>query len=446
VRGIPTCNRCRSMTFFLTLVILCSAVFPLGFSECRAEEYTFDLAEIEKKPYHLGGYAEINPILFGLDRDAALYRLRFYDRDEGSVLEQYDMTLQLDGSYEKGMARVFARTNTSLNHTYEGWSGKTVLYEGLLSLKPSSSLTVDMGKKTMKWGKGYAWNLVAFVDRPKDPDDPAQNLEGFFVASADYTKSFQGPLKAFSFTPVLIPVYGEMNKDFGDEKHINLGAKLYFLFLDTDIDFMFLNGASKTPRFGSDFSRNITSNLEIHGELAWIKDFEKSLVNPAGTLIEEQSDVLSFLAGIRYLSAKETTYIFEYYRNGTGFTEEEMRDYFFFVEKGYDEFLDTGSDALLRKARNLAEGRYGRMNAMKDYLYLRISQKEPFDILYFTPSITWIANVDDRSFSFSPELLYTGVTNLELRLKGTLLAGEDFSEYGEKQNDYRIELRLRYYF
>jgi len=434
------------MSFFLMMVILCSAVFRLGLSECRAEEYTFDLAEIEKKPYHLGGYAEFNPILFGLDRDAALYTLRFYNRDEGSTLEQYGMALQLEGSYEKGMARVFARANSSLNYTYEGWSGKTVLYEGLLSLKPSSSLTVDVGKKTMKWGKGYAWNPVAFVDRPKDPDDPVQNLEGFFVASADYTKSFQGPLTTFSFTPVLIPVYGEVNEDFGEGKHIDLAAKFYFLFLDTDIDFMFLNGASKTPRFGSDFSRNITSNLEIHGELASIRDFQKSRIDQEETLVTSEYNAWSFLAGIRYLSTKETTYILEYYLNGTGFTKAEMKDYFLFVEKGYDEFLATGSDALLRKARNLTEGRYGKINPMKDYLYLRISQKEPFDILYFTPSITWIYNVDDRSFSLSPELLYAGITNLELRLKGTLLAGEEFSEYGEKQNDYRIELRVRYYF
>jgi hypothetical protein len=95
---------------------------------------------------------------------------------------------------------------------------------------------------------------------------------------------------------------------------------------------------------------------------------------------------------------------------------------------------------------NLTEGNYGRINPMRDYLYLRISQKEPFDILYFTPSITWIFNVNDKSFSLSPELLYTGITNLELRLKAALITGERLSEYGEKQNDYRIEFRARYYF
>jgi hypothetical protein len=51
-----------------------------------------------------------------------------------------------------------------------------------------------------------------------------------------------------------------------------------------------------------------------------------------------------------------------------------------------------------------------------------------------------------RSLSISPELLYTGITNLELRLKAIGWFGQRGSEYGEKPNDYRIELRMRYYF
>jgi len=142
----------------------------------------------------------------------------------------------------------------------------------------------------------------------------------------------------------------------------------------------------------------------------------------------------------------DTTYIFEYYYNGAGFTEGETEDYFSFIDKGYDAFLASGDDSLLQKARSLTEARYGRVNPMRNYLYLRISQKEPFDILYFTPAITGIVNADDQSFSVSPDFLYTGFTNLELRLKGTALSGDEFSEFGEKQNDYRVELRARYYF
>jgi hypothetical protein len=62
---------------------------------------------------------------------------------------------------------------------------------------------------------------------------------------------------------------------------------------------------------------------------------------------------------------------------------------------------------------------------MQDNLYLRISQKEPWDILYFTPAVTWIYKLDDKSFSLSPEVVYTVWTNWEFRLKGTFLFEEE---------------------
>jgi len=427
------------------LACLLSSAF-CGLPSAVADDYAFDLSEIEKKAYHIGGYSELRPIFFGLDKNASLYRLKFYNRDEGAILKDYNAALQLEGSLEKGIARLFVRTNTEYRNSYLGEDQNTTVFEGFLSLKPSSSLTIDIGKKTLKWGKGYAWNPVAFVDRPKDPDEPEQNLEGFIVASADYIKSFQGPLKTVSFTPVLIPVYKHVNNTLGDINKLNFAGRLYFLLYDTDIDLMILTGGSRTTRYGIDFSRNVTTNFEIHGEFAFINDFRKIFIDSNGNNFEENYDAKSYLIGIRYLTEKEATFIIEYYRNGTGFTSAEMRDYFSFINKGYDSYISTGSSTLLKKAATITEGNYGRPNTMRDYVYLRASQKEPFDILYFTPSITGIFNINDKSFSLSPEFVYTGITNLDLRLKASFISGERLSEYGEKQNDYRVEMRARYYF
>ncbi|RJQ41688.1 MAG: hypothetical protein C4550_01205 [Nitrospiraceae bacterium] len=429
-----------SLILALLFFTLCST------SSSFAEKDAFDISEIEKKPYHIGGNLEFKPVLFGLDRNASLYKLKFYNRDEGSAIEEYDAKLQLEGSLEKGISKLLVKTNTDYKKSYLGEDQQTTIYEGFLSVKPSSSLSIDVGKKTLKWGKGYAWNPVAFVDRPKDPDDPELSLEGFIVASADYIKSFQGPLKTISFTPVLIPVYKHVNNTFGDIDKLNFAGKLYFLFYDTDIDLIVLTGGSKTTRYGVDFSRNITTSLEIHGEFAFINDYKKNFIDSNGNNFGKEYDAKSYLIGLRYLTEKDTTYIFEYYRDGTGFTSGEMRDYFTFINNGYDSYVSTGSDSLLKKALSVTEGNYGRINPMRDYLYFRVSQKEPFDILYFTPSVTLITNINDKSFSFSPELLYTGITNLELRLKAAFVSGERLSEYGEKQNDYRVELRARYYF
>jgi len=412
-----------------------------------AEEYKFEASEIQKKPYHIGGYLEFRPILYGLDKDNAIYQLKFLNRNEGKTIEEYDGRAWLEGSYEKGIVGVFLKANLGLSHTYQGWSDQTKVYEGYGSLKPSSSLTIDVGKRVFNWGKGYAWNPVAFVDRPKDPDDPELPREGYIAATADFIKSFkEGPLKTLSLSPILFPVYDHVNDTFGKLNKLNFAGRIYGLLYDTDIDFLFLVGGSKTNRFGFDFSRNITTNLEAHGEFAFINHQQKTSIDSSGNISKTTFDAKSFLLGLRYLSSMDTTYIFEYYHNAPGYSSSELEDFFSFTHSAFDIFQSTGKKKQLTKAETLFRGNYGGMNPGKDYLYLRISQKEPFNILYFTPALTTIMNLDDGSFSISPELLYEGIKNWEFRLKAMALVGHKLTDFGEKQNDYRVEFRVRYYF
>jgi len=432
-----------TVTGFLLLAIhLLHFTFHLSF----AEEYKFEASEFEKKPYHIGGYIEFYPILFGLDKNSSLYKLNFYNRSEGSTTEQYSANLQLEGSLEKGILRAYMKTYTSYLNSYQTQTTKTTVFEGKVSIKPTESFTAEAGKKTLNWGKGYAWNPAAFLDRTKDPNDPELSREGFIVGSLDFTKSLSGPLKTFSFTPVLMPVYSGVNDDFGELEHLNFASKFYFLLYDTDIDLMFLTGGSKTTRYGMDFSRNLASNLEIHGEFSWINDFKKTITDSSGNIFQDRYNAINYLMGLRYLTEKDTTFIFEYYHNGTGYDTKEMKDYFTFIDKAYVNYISKGNELMLKKAKNLASNAYGRMNPARNYLYLRISQKDPFDILYWTPAVTLITNVDDKSFSLMPEISYTGITNFEFRLRGGPIVGTRGSEYGEKQNDYRIDFRIRYYF
>jgi hypothetical protein len=144
---------------FLIALLIALALISAAYAQTDRggkEEYKLDLSEIEKKPYHVGGFGEFRPVLSGLDKSAAFYKINFYNRNEGRTLTDYNFRLQLDGSYEEGIARVFTRLNYDLINTYEGWSNNTKIYEGYLSLKPSNSLAIEVGKKTFKWGKGYA--------------------------------------------------------------------------------------------------------------------------------------------------------------------------------------------------------------------------------------------------------------------------------------------------
>ena len=182
---------------------------------------------------------------------------------------------------------------------------------------------------------------------------------------------------------------------------------------------MVSTGSSRTTRFGFDFSRNITPDLEVHGEWARINNFKLTTINAQGVGTTREWNAISYLLGLRYLSPQETTYIFEYYHNGTGVTQNQFQDFVTFTNNSYETFLSTGNESGLNRASQLAEGVYGRPNPMRDYLYFRASQKEPFDILYFTPALTSIINLQDASLVVIPELTYSPITNLELRTADT---------------------------
>jgi energy-coupling factor transporter ATP-binding protein EcfA2 len=135
------------------------------------------------------------------------------------------------------------------------------------------------------------------------------------------------------------------------------------------------------------------------------------------------------------------TWIAEYYRNGLGYAADELADFYRFA----DAALSTGG-AAAAKAASLTQACYGRPNPGRDYLYLRTSAKEPFNWLYVTPALTAIVSLDDHSRSIAPELVYTGITNLELRGRAVFTQGERLTEFGEKPNRRRIEVYARWYF
>jgi hypothetical protein len=320
------------------------------------------------------------------------------------------------------------------------------IHEAFASFKPSAQATVDIGKRVFKWGKGYAWNPAAFIDRPKDPNNPEEALEGFIGADIDLIRSFSGPLQTVALTGVVLPVWQGVNEDFGERDNMNLAAKLYLLYLDTDLDFILYTGNSRSTRYGFTFSRNLATNFEVHGEIAHVPEQRQKILEPGGGVATRTINDTSYLLGLRYLAENDVTSIIEYYHNGDGYSEEEMQRFMQAAFKGYAQYLSTGSAQLLQQASGLNEAGYGRPQPGRDYLYARLSVKEPFDVLYFTPALSAIVNLDDQSISLSPEAMYTGITNLEMRLKFTWLHGDHFSEYGEKSSQNKVEMRLRYFF
>jgi len=410
----------RTGLLCLTLIFLQASAY--------AQEYSFDLGAFEKKPLKIGGYFEYKYTDQSLNKNSAL--------SQTGDASDYVQTgvVEMNGDYSWGNSRLSGTLHGLWLDDDFGEFHDTTFYEAYFNHRFSDRLSVDIGKRAMRWGKGYAWNPVGFIERPKDPLDPDLSREGFSIASADFVRSFDGDLQTMAFTSVYLPVRDDLNEDYG-ERGDNFAAKLYLLYRDIDIDLLYRNNSSRPARLGIDFSTNLLTNFEIHGEWSHGKYSQKVLSGSQLNTKNGTSDNL--LLGLRYLTEQDTTYILEYYHNDEGYSDDQMRDFYRYI---------ASASVTPSQAKKVARSGYTSRQNMRDYLYLRINQKEPFDILYLTPGLTLIYNLHDKSYSFSPDIVYTGVDNLELRLRATLLNGGRNTEFGEKLAEGKIELRVRYTF
>jgi hypothetical protein len=403
---------------------------------------TFDVSAYEKQPYEIKGYVEARGERLRLDPDTAGYALQF------PGMTAREATRSAGVAEITGLARYDAFTFVATGRlTYVDDVRESIddarFLESYASWSPKAQMTLELGKRALRWGKGYAWNPVAFLERPKDPLDPDLAREGFSIAAVDLVHSFPDQVVTnAALTAVTLPVTSHLNETYGPATHTNPAAKVYLLAADTDIDILYAATGSRGLRYGFDFSRNVTSNLEIHGEWARLNDVQQPLLDAAGKVTTRTLDATSWLLGLRYLSELETTIIAEAYHNGAGYGDDELADYYAAV----GDAAASGNAQRLAQLRQAAALGYARPSPARNYGYLRVSQKEPFDWLYFTPAVTVIGNLGDGSYTVLPELVYAGIENVELRLRLQASFGGDLNEYGEKPISNRVELRLRVYF
>lgn len=422
-------------------LLFARAVWP---AQAMAADYSFDLSEIDTRPYEFSGFGESKLEHFALQPGAALYPLSYAPDEVRRSLVRGSLSGELSGQYRAGTAMFYGRASLFASSDALDSSATGQWLEAGVRVSPSESLSFDLGKQVQRWGKGYAWNPVGFFERPKDPNDPSASREGFVMASANWVRSLSGPwVSAVGLTPVLLPTSSGVNSDFGATNELNPGARLYMLVANTDVDLLWAAKGSRPQRIGLDFSRNLGSQLEVHGEWARALDASRQVLGPYGRVSRLQGTIDSWLLGVRYTTEREVTWVGELYRNGAGYDQQQLADYYHLLREAYA----PGASAFLQSlAGSLAKAGYGKANPGRDYAYLRVSSKDPFDWLYVNPAITAIVNLQDRSWQLSPEVVYTGWQNVEVRAKVVWLHGKPMSEYGEKASKRRAELSLRLYF
>jgi len=417
-------------------------VFLLFFNFLSAQDYSFDFEKFEKTPYEHIGIFKMQSDISKLNNSSDLYKLSFFNKEEKDFWDSYYASIQLKGSYEISKFKFTLDLKDKLSYTSnDEFENDFSIYESFLNSNLSINFDSQIGKKSVKWGKGYIWNPVSFVGRQKDINNINAGLEGFWMFKLNYVKSLSGILQNFSISPVIIPVNKEINADFSDVDNINFIMNNYFLIANIDFDTYLFFENSEFKKFGADFACNVLANWEIHAEYVFEKDVVTNSLNSnfnVGSMVDNSH---KYLFGTRILFETNTTVILEYLHNDSGLDKEQMINFYDAIDSAI-----SGNPALLPIIKDYQFENFTNQFLMKDYLYFKFSHPEPFNVLYFTPSIFVLYNLNDNSKMIGVEFSYSRFNNLNLKLKYNLLSGNLNSEFGGKISSKKLSLLIDYTF
>jgi hypothetical protein len=426
------------LKYILLLAWLLCLTFP-GF----ADDYSFDLSEFAQKRLEINYKMDLRPGFSFLNQGSRFYKLTLQSASPRRFQQNHKVLMGAVGSYKAGSNSTYVFDGLlTLNRFMGKTSSNHVLNESYLRFDIDSRLQLAIGKKTLKWGKGYAWNPVNFAGRQKDLNDIDLALTGYNMLFSQYSRTMQGYLSSMTLTMVLLPVSNDINDDFTPNKSLNFASQLYMLLGDTDVDFYLLAGSEGRHKSGVDFSHNLSSNHEIHAELALSYKHEGYKIAADGRVNNIRQRQTSFLLGTRYLDRREITWFLEYFHNGAGLSRSEMNSYL----RATDLALASASKPQMRQSAYNFSNFINRQFVMKDYVYFKAAKSELFNDLYINGSVFNVFNLADNSTSTSLEVSYTGQTDQIVTLRYTKNQGKNNSEFGQKLSSDKIELRCQYFF
>lgn len=383
--------------------------------------YDFDVESFTKKTWEWKGEVSLTGAARQYNTGSILHDFKFQG-EEVEQSKERELNIFLESRWDWDFFRlVLSAEATAFRSTLEDSADDSAfLSEGYGQVAMLDPHTVEFGKRLLRWGKGYAFNPVAFMERAKNPEDPEAAREGLILSQGIWIIGKTAGFDNSSLTIVYLPVREGINDSFrGDIDFENgWGAKLYGLINTTDIDLYLVKwNETEETDWGIDFATNLTSSFEVHGEYA----------------VFERTETTSHkaLLGLRYLTERDVTWIVEGFHDSSGLSSDELAAVYKTIEGGSPAPAKT---AVSRIQQNRVLSRY--------YAYLKVSVKEPFDWLYFTPSTTWLLNLDDSSHTETVQLAYSPFENWTFQASYQQNSGARYTQWGENAVRSKLSIDL----
>ncbi len=376
--------------------------------------YVFDVDSYTKKVWEWKGELELTAAQRTFRPDSVFYQAKFKGNAPKNA-QDCGLQLSLESRWDWEWSRLYlvGEASGEASTRKDGDTETTSLMEGYWELAIFQPDSLQVGKRLLRWGRGYAYNPVAFLERPKSSEDPEARREGIWLSQWTWIFGENVVFKTSSLALLYVPVRSFFNEDFlvknpdseydpeRDDDDLS-GIKAYGLVGTTDLDLYVVAYTNHTDvLWGFDFASNLSANLEIHGEYAV-------------TEWENQDKAFQCLLGLRYLTESDVTYILEWYYQSEGLTKDES-------ETLYQSGIPSETIQAFQERREINH----------NYAFLQASFKEPFDWLYVTLSFTWIKNLDDDSNNLLAKLKYVPGGTWSFQVSWQYFEGSENTQYGE---------------
>ena len=262
----------------VSLFLISFFIIPSKAGDLDNIDISLDLGDVDK-PYSYKGY--IKPELYYIDDKEKFMRFK--------------SELNFEGDYKKDLW--YFKGNWSGYYITDKYDTSTYGIVNELYVKYGDvNKNFTVGKELLKWGKGYVYSAVSFFTRPKNPLYPEDLKQGYEIVHFKTIDTLNSTVKNYSLDLIYMPSTNALNTDL--QKSQNWGAKLYMLYNDIDIDFMFEKSNAYPDKYGADFSFNLMTELEMHGEFA-----------------KDSNSQTSYLLGTKYASDYDYTLTLEWYKD-----------------------------------------------------------------------------------------------------------------------------------
>ena len=302
--------------------------------------------------------------------------------------------------------------------------------EAYLTISPNKKLYIDIGKKNIRWGTSYAWNIVNIFDN----ENRFTKIENNFNNTI-YAEYFIDNTKSISF-----------NKFINNN---NNGLKLHFNKNNIDINTYYLN-INNIDKIGVDSSITYSDPWEFHIETLFAKGTDKYYPsNPTSNIYQwEQSKEKSnaifteLVIGTQYTTLKKTNIVFEYFHNPTGLNSEEYN----ILLNGINESIknDKYLNDSVWKLFIVNNSKYYEFTRYRqNYFLLNIINSTLINSV--TLELTTYYSLDDYGFLTLPSFNFNINQNTNIKTQLFIPIGSNEIEF-KKFYDQYIKFKIEYIF